>query len=190
MKLVSNVHLINHIGKKLLNYSSMRSEKNKYTEHLINLYERLNLCFTELYYLDLNINFEKIISHIEENKYKINQFYDLYKELDAEFDAKTIKTREELSKYLAKLSGLRNTKKFEVLKIKMHELLDNLLAFNKVLKSEELDIYIERLQILDDMMISFSEKIDNDNRKEYQREYNRILKELKKEFVDSMEDEI
>lgn len=189
MKLVTSVHLINHIGKKLQNYSSMRSIDNFYTEHLINLYKRLNACFFELYYLDLDISFEKIISRIEENKDKIDWLFAIHKSLAEEYDAKTIENIEKLSNYLTTLSGLRNTKNFETLREKTQELLKKLLTYNRVLKEEKLELYIDKLQTLEEKMLGYSGSLDSSNRSEYQGEYNRILRELKARFVvDSTED--
>ncbi len=190
MKLVSNVHLINYIGKKLQDYSSMRSVNNFYTEHLINLYVRLDSCFKDLRYLKLNISFEKIISQITVNTKEINRIFEIYTALDAEFDVRIILSREGLSDYLIKLNALRRTKTFDILRTKTQELLKSLLSYNKVLRDEELSQYINRLQAFEQKMVGYSGILDGNNRNEYQGEYNRILKELKKEFVDSTEDEI
>lgn len=187
MSFVSNVDLINYIGKKLQNYSSMRNVKGEYCDHLVNLYERLNYCIADLHYLDLDINFGELISEIEMIRPKINRLFDIYKELDAEFDAKTIENRDGLSKYLMKLNMLRNTKNFEKLQAKAYELSTNLLSFNKWLKDEDLESFIKRLQALEEKLINLSGIMDSESRVIYQGEYNQILKELKFKFEDSME---
>lgn len=187
MKLVSNIDLINYIGKKLQNYSAIRSNNWDYCEYLSNLYTRLNHCIADLHYLNLDINYSELISEIEKIRIKINKIFDLYKELDAEFDAKTIENREKLSKYLTKLTILRNIRNHEKLQAKTSELLVNLLSFNRILKDMELEIYINRLRVLQDRMIKCSENMDNVRRKEFQDEYNKTLKELKFKFEENME---
>lgn len=183
MKLVSNVDLINYIGKKLQNYSNIRSEKWEYCDHLINLYSRLNACKDDIKYLNLDIDFKELISEIERISTQLNMLFDKHKELDI----KTTETREKLSKYLTKLTVLRNTRNYEKLQAKTSELLVNLLSFNRLLKDVELELYIKRLQYLQERMIGRSGIIDSESRKEFQGEYNQTLKELKFKFEENME---
>lgn len=183
MKLVSNVDLINYIGKNLQNYSDIRSEKWDYCDHLINLYARLNSCKEDIKYLTLDVDFKELISEIEKIRTKLNTLFDKHKELDT----KTVETREKLSKYLTKLSVLRNTRNFEKLQAKISELLANLISVNKILKDGEVELYIKRLHSLRIRLIGRSGTMDSENRKEFQGEYNQILKELKFKFEENME---
>ena len=187
MRLVSNVELINYIGKKLKNYSSMRSEKGSYHEYIVNLYVRLDNCISEINYLNLDISFKDLTEKIVNVGNEIDVLYYVYKDIDADFDAQKLEKREALSEYLTKLNSLRNTRTFEKISNKVSDLLKNLTSYDTVLNDSILGDYIIKLKNLQDETGKRSGDMNSENRSEYQGAYNRILRELKSKFKIDME---
>lgn len=186
MRIVSNIDLVNYISKKLQDYSAMRSKSGDYHEHLINLYERLESCLKTLYYYDLNFNFDELKNQITKNKNSINKLFLIYKEVDADLDEVIIENLDKLVVYITKLRYLSNTEPVEKLKKKVSSLLKMLSNYNRMIKEDILDTYINDLKNMEENLKSSHDFWENF---EYEyTNYNEIVKQLKDRFENQQED--
>lgn len=178
IKIISNVDLINYISKKLQDYSLMRSDNWEYYEHLNNLYERLELCINDLSYYDFSIDLFDLKNEIIKNGANINNLFDIYKDIDSDLDEITIDILDKLAVYVTKLGYLSGTETLDRTRKKISSLSRRLQSYNRVLKDEELEIYIHTLNTFDEKITSSEGYWDGN----FKDKYNEIVKELKYRF--------
>lgn len=182
--IVSNIELTNYLSKKLKKLSSIRSNDWTYTNHLVNMYERIEDNISLLSYYPLENDWEPLKEYLSENSDILDNLYEFYKKSSLLIREQIMVQKEMFQKKIEELTVLRGTKTFEFLKGKIDEVISLLESWYDTLEDYFIYSHLKSLYNLRNAIKDHFGELNADGRTTYQSEYNRIIRSLKDTFTD------